>query len=87
MTTPLTARLAWQDDAWKGRIYRAAQKRRACVAAILNEEVDFAGGDKTNGFTWRAETQIADEDYQLFDIPSEWDDRPFATSHWRRPKP
>lgn len=77
---------------WNGRyrvfgLYGPVGERDAFVAALPDEQVDFAWGDTTNGFAWRAETPIADEDDQLFDLPDDWDDRPFATPHWRRPKP
>nr|WP_087575890.1 hypothetical protein [Sphingomonas sp. CDS-1] len=74
---------------WNGRLrvfglYGPAAEREAFVAALPKEAVDFVWGDTTNGFAWRTETPLAEADDLLFDLPGNWEERPFSPPHWRR---
>lgn len=77
---------------WNGRLrvyglYGAPALRGPFAAELPRLSADFSHGDTTNGFFMRYETPLADEDDQLFELPDDFAERPFAAPYWRAARP
>lgn len=76
---------------WNGRLrifglHGAAEAREEFVATIPKVHADFSWGDITNGFAWRIDTPVQDDDDILFDLPEDFSERPHSPPHWRSNK-
>lgn len=76
--------LEWNERLRVYGLYGEAEAKDRFAADMPAVPVDFRSGDTTNGFMFRIETPIGDdEDDLLFAAPDGLAERPFAPPHWR----